>query len=117
MDEDVNIKIADFGMQKIFDGPEGQLLMTKCGTLNYMAPELIKEANADESYAGPPVDVFACGVMLFIMLYGKFPFSEAGDVYYRRLQKDPQKAMHQRKIQASPEFLDLLRGMTMEDPM
>lgn len=78
-------------MQKIFAGPQGQTLKTKLGTPNYMAPELL--TGDDEEYAGPPVDAFACGVMLFIMIYGKFPFSEAGDVYYRRLHKDAAKAM------------------------
>lgn len=114
LDENVLLKVADFGMQKIFAGPQGQALSTKLGTPNYMAPELL--TGGDETYEGPPVDVFACGVMLFIMCYGKFPFSEAGDVYYRRLQKDPVKAMAQRKITCTPEFLDLVVGMTAADP-
>lgn len=106
LDEEVTVKVADFGMQKIYGGPDGEQLRTKCGTPNYMAPELL--TGGEEAYEGPPVDCFACGVILFIMCFGKFPFSEAGDVYYRRLQKDPEKAMAQRKIQCEPEFLDLL---------
>jgi len=108
------LKVADFGMQKIFAGPRGQELSTKLGTPNYMAPELL--TGGDESYAGPPVDAFACGVILFIMNQGKFPFSEAGDIYYRRFQKDPIKAMAQRKINASAEFLNLVQGLTSADP-
>lgn len=79
-----------------------------------MAPELL--TGGDESYEGPPVDCFAVGVMLFIMCYGKFPFSEANDVYYRRMHKDPVKAMNVRKINASPDFLDLVVGLTTPDP-
>lgn len=114
LNEEVSLKVADFGMQKIFDGPQGEVLSTKLGTPNYMAPELL--TGGDECYEGPPVDAFAVGVMLFIMCYGKFPFSEANDVYYRRLHKDPIKAMNVRKIDASPEFLDLVVGLTAPDP-
>jgi len=88
--------------------------MTKLGTPNYMAPELL--TGGDEQYEGPPVDCFAVGVMLFIMCYGKFPFSEANDVYYRRMHKDPVKAMNVRKINASPDFLNLVVGLTTPDP-
>lgn len=114
LNENVEVKVADFGMQKIFDGPNGEALKTKLGTPNYMAPELL--TGTDETYDGPPVDIFACGVMLFIMCYGKFPFEQAGDVYYRRLHKNAQKAMQQRKIDATDEFLDLVVGMTENDP-
>lgn len=34
------VKLADFGLMKAFDGPMGDVLMTRCGTENYMAPEL-----------------------------------------------------------------------------
>lgn len=48
-----------------------------------MAPELKGEKAA---YEGPPVDIFAMGVMLFIMSFAKFPFGEALDPYYKRMQ-------------------------------
>jgi len=41
-----------------------------CGTPTYMAPELI---NKDE-YDGFKSDVWACGVVLYAMLNGYFPF-------------------------------------------
>lgn len=85
----MRVKIADFGLNKVFDGPNASVLQTACGTTNYMAPEL----NATTPYQGPPVDVFACGAMLFIMRFAKFAFGEAGDVFYRRLQRDHVKAM------------------------
>jgi serine/threonine protein kinase len=95
LDSKAQLKVADFGLQKIFDGPAGSDLMTQCGTPNYMAPELIGEKKA---YKGPPVDIFAMGVILFIMVFAKFPFGEAGDAYYQRMQSNPASYMKSRKI-------------------
>jgi len=41
-----------------------------CGTPNYMSPELIKK----EDYDGFASDVWACGVSLYVMINGQFPF-------------------------------------------
>jgi len=54
-----------------------------------MSPEL----NGHEAYEGPPVDIFACGVMLFMMITSKQPFNEAGDVWHQRLVSKPVVAM------------------------
>ena len=48
------------------------------GTIAYMAPELLKEG----TYEGPPVDMFAIGVVLFMLVTGQFPFFKAGDYYF-----------------------------------
>jgi len=51
------------------------------------------------------------------MRFAKFAFGEAGDVFYRRLQRDPVKAMKQRDIvPTDPHFLDLIKGCTHPDP-
>lgn len=86
--------------------------MTQCGTPNYMAPELMGEK---EAYEGPPVDIFAMGVMLFVMVFARFPFGEAGDAYYNKMQSKPAPYMTSRKISSksySKELLDLMVGMT-----
>lgn len=41
IDKNCVLKVADFGLQKAFAGPNGQELKTRCGTPNYMAPELL----------------------------------------------------------------------------
>lgn len=81
-----------------------------------MAPELI---GGKEPYNGPAVDIFACGAILFILKFARFGFSQSNDAYYRRLQRDPVKAMHDRNIAIKEEdkvFLDLVVGLTKEDP-
>jgi serine/threonine protein kinase len=75
------VKIADFGLMKIFSGTGAEAMKTKCGTSNYMAPE-IQNIKEGETYEGKPVDIFAVGTMLFMMLSGKQPFNEAGDIWH-----------------------------------
>jgi serine/threonine protein kinase/Leucine-rich repeat (LRR) protein len=67
--ENGRIKIIDFGLGNFFlDGP----LKTSCGSPNYAAPELF----LSRKYSGPPVDVWAIGVILYAMVTGSFPFDE-----------------------------------------
>lgn len=63
------MKIIDFGLGNWW---KKGLLKTSCGSPNYAAPELF----LSKPYLGPPVDVWALGVMLFGMLTGEFPFDE-----------------------------------------
>jgi len=65
---DMTIKIADFGLSKIFGG--GQKLETSCGTPDYAAPEvLLGEKAYDKS-----VDLWSVGVITYVLLCGYPPF-------------------------------------------
>ncbi|XP_054792074.1 SNF1-related protein kinase catalytic subunit alpha KIN10-like [Prosopis cineraria] len=64
------LKIIDFGLSNVMR--EGQFLQTCCGSPNYVAPEII----AGNQYAGPEVDVWSCGVILYGLLCGRLPFYE-----------------------------------------
>lgn len=70
------IKIADFGESKADVGPaESNNLFTYCGTPDYMAPEIIK----GEPY-GVSVDIWAVGVIAYVMLAAFPPFDGENDV-------------------------------------
>ena len=74
-----DIKIADFGMSKDYSQSNAHT-RTRIGTLAYLAPELLQGgagaagAAAAQPYATEPVDIWAVGVTLYVMMCGCYPF-------------------------------------------
>uniref|UniRef100_K3WDC6 Protein kinase domain-containing protein n=1 Tax=Globisporangium ultimum (strain ATCC 200006 / CBS 805.95 / DAOM BR144) TaxID=431595 RepID=K3WDC6_GLOUD len=63
------VKIADFGLAKQLPNA-ASMLKRSCGTLEYAAPELL----VGQPY-GLKSDIFSLGVVLYVLLFGAFPFS------------------------------------------
>nr|QHO60637.1 AMP-activated protein kinase alpha subunit [Crassostrea hongkongensis] len=70
LDSNLNVKIADFGLSNMMH--DGEFLRTSCGSPNYAAPEVI----SGKLYAGPEVDIWSCGVILYALLCGTLPFDD-----------------------------------------
>lgn len=64
------VKIIDFGLCKTGGAEEcdGQL-----GSTEYCAPEIYK---SKKTYNGYQADIWSCGVILFTLLFGCFPFNQ-----------------------------------------
>uniref|UniRef100_A0AAY4ANQ7 Serine/threonine-protein kinase DCLK2 n=1 Tax=Denticeps clupeoides TaxID=299321 RepID=A0AAY4ANQ7_9TELE len=60
-----SLKLGDFGLATVVEGP----LHTVCGTPTYVAPEIIAESGY-----GLKVDIWAAGVITYILLCGFPPF-------------------------------------------
>ena len=75
------IKIIDFGFAT--NCQEGHKLSMFCGTPCYMDPDLTK----NKKYSGQGVDVWALGVILYLLLTGGIPFwGETEQDLYMRIQ-------------------------------
>ncbi|KAJ3902458.1 kinase-like domain-containing protein [Lentinula edodes] len=74
LDVNGNLKVGDFGLSAVFRLGNGKTrrLSEKCGSLPYVAPEVI----SDDTYAAEPIDIWGTGVILFMLLVGKIPWTE-----------------------------------------
>ncbi|GAB4856261.1 hypothetical protein Ancab_014188, partial [Ancistrocladus abbreviatus] len=65
--------VSDFGLSAVKEQirPDGRL-HTLCGTPAYVAPEIL----AKKGYDGAKVDVWSCGVILFVLNAGYLPFND-----------------------------------------
>ncbi|XP_038666810.1 NUAK family SNF1-like kinase 1 [Scyliorhinus canicula] len=68
LDENYNIKIADFGLSSLYK--KDTFLQTFCGSPLYASPEIVN----GRPYHGPEVDSWALGVLLYTLVYGTMPF-------------------------------------------
>ena len=115
-----NLKIADFGFSILLSGRDGTgTLHTRLGTEGYMAPELHQR----QPYSGETVDLFASGIILFIMLSQNPPFSKAvpTDQFYRMLYSGDERFWQQHSRGKPPgfysaDFKSLISGMLALDP-
>lgn len=75
------IKIIDFGFS--LETKKEQKLDTYCGTPHYMDPDIVKKV----PYSAFAADIWAAGVILYIIYVGSLPFfGEFEADLYRRIQ-------------------------------
>ncbi|XP_053170241.1 striated muscle preferentially expressed protein kinase-like [Scomber japonicus] len=65
------IKIVDFGSAQSFNPLSLKHQDLGLGTLEYMAPEMVKG-----EVVGPPADIWTIGVVTYVMLSGRLPFED-----------------------------------------
>lgn len=108
LDSRANVKIADFGLSNVMR--DGHFLKTSCGSPNYAAPEVI----SGRLYAGPEVDVWSCGVILYALLCGSLPFD---DENIPNLFKKIKGGIYTLPSHLSPGARDLIPRMLLVDPL
>ncbi|KAM7480056.1 hypothetical protein LguiA_028269 [Lonicera macranthoides] len=108
LDSRGNVKIADFGLSNIMR--DGHFLKTSCGSPNYAAPEVV----SGKLYAGPEIDVWSCGVILYALLCGILPFD---DENIPNLFKKIKGGIYTLPSHLSPGARDLIPRLLVVDPM
>ncbi|GAB2213181.1 hypothetical protein Droror1_Dr00021203 [Drosera rotundifolia] len=106
MDADGHVMLTDFGLAKEID--ESSRSNSMCGTMEYMAPEIIQSKGHNKD-----ADWWSVGILLYEMLSGQPPFTHANR------QKLQQKIISE-KVKL-PSFLtteahSLLKGLLQKDP-
>ncbi|XP_058500997.1 NUAK family SNF1-like kinase 1 [Solea solea] len=106
LDENCNIKIADFGLSNLYH--KDKLLQTFCGSPLYASPEIVN----GRPYRGPEVDSWALGVLLYTLVYGTMPF-DGGD--HKNLIRQISNGDYKEPTQSS-DARGLIRWMLMVNP-
>ncbi|XP_020216633.1 serine/threonine-protein kinase SRK2I isoform X1 [Cajanus cajan] len=109
----VHLKICDFGYSKssvLHSQPNSTV-----GTPAYIAPEVLLK----QEYDGKIADVWSCGVTLYVMLVGSYPFEDPNDP--RDFRKTIQRVFSVQYsipdfVQISPECRHLISRIFVFDP-
>lgn len=107
VDRDRTVKLIDFGLA-VPNTPAFRRPGNRTGTLNYMAPELVRRETIDER-----IDIFAFGALAFEFLTDRLPYDSTTSMasMLARINHEPLDP-----AKANPalpaELLDLLRKLT-----
>lgn len=121
-----NLKIADFGLATLFEyNGSSKLSTTMCGSPPYIAPEVIscstttqtRHAPKGTGYAANLVDIWSCGVVLFVLLVGNTPWdsptSESWE--FEEFTRTKGRSSDELWQKLPAPVLSLLRGMMSVD--
>ena len=106
LDSEGHIRISDFGLSKILENSRDKAY-TLCGTLKYLAPEILKNKGYEKS-----VDWWSLGCIFYEMLMGHLPFKINGNVI------DPEVFEEKIKFNdnMNPLLIDLISQLLAVNP-
>ncbi|KAM9293822.1 ribosomal protein S6 kinase alpha-5 isoform 3-T3 [Gastrophryne carolinensis] len=114
LDSSGHVVLTDFGLSKEFLSDENERAYSFCGTIEYMAPEIVRGGESGHDKA---VDWWSLGVLMYELLTGASPFTVDGE-------KNSQAEISKRILRNDPPYppemseavKDLIRGLLMKDP-
>jgi 5'-AMP-activated protein kinase catalytic alpha subunit len=121
IDRKLNLKITDFGYAKNEEELKDGMTRTNLGSEGYKAPEFYLR----KPYSPATTDLFASGVILFILMTGFPPFRSAKetdpwyrliwnqrfDIFWPAIEKNVRPG-----TVLSPSFKSLIEGLLCKDP-
>jgi serine/threonine protein kinase len=107
VDREQQVKLIDFGLA-VPNTPAFRALGNRTGTLQYMAPELLRREPIDER-----IDIFAFGVLAFEFLTNRLPYDARNTttLMLQRINTEPLDPVVV-KPKLSDEVCDILRKLT-----
>ncbi|XP_067845119.1 ribosomal protein S6 kinase alpha-5-like [Heptranchias perlo] len=114
LDGDGHVVLTDFGLSKEFIADENEKTYSFCGTIEYMAPEIIQGGSSGHDKA---VDWWSLGVLVYELLTGASPFTVDGaknsqsEISRRILKNDPPFP-----VEIGPTAKNLIQKLLMKDP-
>lgn len=111
-DAEAPVKLADFGIAKLFGSAGETVAGTVVGTAEYMAPEQAAGHAVDHR-----VDLYALGLVMFTMLAGRPPFrgGEIRDVLRRQQTETPPRLIDV-AAGVPPQLDELVARLLAKDP-
>ncbi|ORC87843.1 putative protein kinase [Trypanosoma theileri] len=107
---DLVCKISDFGFAVLVGSD--QCLMSFCGTTVFMAPEIFSDTNY-----GKPVDMWALGVIVYLMITGEYPFTGRTSKEVTEAIREARYDLKSEKlIEASSALRDFIPKLLEIDP-
>lgn len=127
LSESGNLKIADFGLATLFEyNGNRKLSTTMCGSPPYIAPEVIACGRGTQldrrvkppGYAANLVDIWSCGVVLFVLLVGNTPWDQptTESWEFEEYTRSNGRSSDELWQKLPSTVLSLLRGMMTVDP-
>ncbi|KAE8586211.1 hypothetical protein XENTR_v10021594 [Xenopus tropicalis] len=114
LDSSGHVVLTDFGLSKEFLSDENERAYSFCGTIEYMAPEIVKGGDSGHDKA---VDWWSLGVLMYELLTGASPFTVDGE-------KNSQAEISRRILKSEPPYpqemseavKDIIRCLLLKDP-
>ncbi|KAI0224922.1 hypothetical protein L0F63_005813 [Massospora cicadina] len=110
---DGTLKIADFGVSEIFTGGYDKV-KGAAGSPAFMAPELF---DCRQEYSAKAADLWAIGVILFGLCFGRLPFSGGNVIEIREAILNQEYVSAVIPDNANRDLEDLVKKLLLKDPL
>ncbi|CAK8992465.1 Calcium/calmodulin-dependent protein kinase kinase 1 (CaM-KK 1) (CaM-kinase kinase 1) (CaMKK 1) (CaM-kinase IV kinase) (Calcium/calmodulin-dependent protein kinase kinase alpha) (CaM-KK alpha) (CaM-kinase kinase alpha) (CaMKK alpha) [Durusdinium trenchii] len=108
--EDLVVKIADFNCAEECQEPDF-LIYDAQGTQSFTPPECFKKDEEGVNIKGKPRDMWSLGCVLFVLVYGRCPFSAESNLLLQLDIMQCELVMPEGGPWLSAEYLQLLRSL------
>ena len=115
LDEKLELKIGDFGLITKL-AKEKERKRTYCGTLHFMAPEVINPGEKGYSFE---VDIWSMGVIMYNLLTGTVPFydkSQDNEIIAKKILNDDINFDNSLNPKISQIAKDLIKQILVKEP-